>query len=372
MAVKLHVDLETLQLIQAPGLSNPVSALRFKRGDGANLEVVFLSNGTPVILGSNAQVAIQFGAKERGKYHADYLIHADEWTMPAIGAEPPTYSCVVDFNNASLDALLGVGTTDELAEATLMGEITWSVGSGAPVSTRTFLVVVENDVIRGEAAPPPPPPPPAGLLDGILGFWPMNETDASQFHADSTANNNTLVADGFSTAVAGRLGNAVALEYGCSDAYHKFNLSGGFFVSCWLQRAYATPNSGAATQWYHGNGGFIIGAESQGPDGDNWSFVVSGGEWMFGPVCTGNWTHVVGSYDPAGNTELWVDGVLVASQPSVPMTDSSSATFKIGSLDYGYEFNYAGKIDALGLWGRPATPGDIAALYNSGTGIELP
>jgi hypothetical protein len=33
--VKLHVDLETLQLIEGPGFRNPVTSLRFKRGDAA-------------------------------------------------------------------------------------------------------------------------------------------------------------------------------------------------------------------------------------------------------------------------------------------------------------------------------------------------
>jgi hypothetical protein len=46
MDVKLHVDLETLQLIEGPGFRNPVTSLRFKRGDAALLEVSFLDGGT--------------------------------------------------------------------------------------------------------------------------------------------------------------------------------------------------------------------------------------------------------------------------------------------------------------------------------------
>ena len=44
--MKLFVDLETLQLIEAPGFRNPITSLRFKRGDAALLEVAFLTNGT--------------------------------------------------------------------------------------------------------------------------------------------------------------------------------------------------------------------------------------------------------------------------------------------------------------------------------------
>jgi hypothetical protein len=42
-SVKLYVDLETLQLIEGPGFRNPVSSLRFKRGDAAQIEVMFLA-----------------------------------------------------------------------------------------------------------------------------------------------------------------------------------------------------------------------------------------------------------------------------------------------------------------------------------------
>ena len=160
MAVKLHVDLETLQLIQAPGLSNPVSALRFKRGDESRLEVVFLRGSQAVILGDPAQLEIQFGAKERGKFHAGYLVHAADWTMPATGAEPPTYACAANFHTTELNASMGVGGDSELAEITLMGEITWREGSGEPTSTRTFLVIVENDVNRGTEGIPVSADPP--------------------------------------------------------------------------------------------------------------------------------------------------------------------------------------------------------------------
>jgi hypothetical protein len=57
MSVKLHIDLETLQLIESPGFRNPLTALRFKRGDAAQLEVNFLKGGTiPVAIGDATQL----------------------------------------------------------------------------------------------------------------------------------------------------------------------------------------------------------------------------------------------------------------------------------------------------------------------------
>jgi len=150
--VKLYVDLETLDLIGGPGFRNPISALRFKRGDASLLEVMFLAGGvTPASIGDPSTLEIQFGIKPRGRYDVDYLCHTAAWTMPAPDAASPVYQCSPSFNTTELDSALGVGssTGTELSEITLMGEITWREGAGAPTSTRTFYVVVENDVNRG-------------------------------------------------------------------------------------------------------------------------------------------------------------------------------------------------------------------------------
>jgi hypothetical protein len=174
--VRLYVDLETNQLIEGRGFRNPVSSLRFKRGDAARLEVEFLRNGTtPVTIGEPASLSLQFGVKPRGRYDIGYLVQKDEWTLPDPGSESPTYQCSPSFNTVELDSALNVGssTGSELSEITLMGEITWREGLGEPTSTRTFIVVVENDVNRGTEGVPieaePAYPTPAQLAPLILG-----------------------------------------------------------------------------------------------------------------------------------------------------------------------------------------------------------
>lgn len=155
--VKLYVDLETFELIQGPGFRNPVSSLRFKRGDAAKLEVVFLRDGiTPEAIGDPASLELRFGIKPRNRYDVGYLVHTADWTLPAPGAESPVYQCSPSFNTVELNSALNVGsaTATELSEVTLMGEITWRQDGSEPTSTRTFLVIVENDVNRGEEGVP--------------------------------------------------------------------------------------------------------------------------------------------------------------------------------------------------------------------------
>ena len=170
MGVNLHVDLETLQLIQGPGQRSAVAALRFKRGDAARLRVVFLESGvTPVTIGDPDELEIQIGIKPRNQFDHSYLAHCVDWSMPSEGDDTPTYECFLSFNTLQLNSALNVGSesSEELSEITLMGEITWREGMGEPTSTRTFLVVVENDVNRGtEGAPDdanPVYPPPQGI-----------------------------------------------------------------------------------------------------------------------------------------------------------------------------------------------------------------
>jgi hypothetical protein len=166
--VKLFVDLETLALIEGPGFRNPVGTLRFKRGDGARLEVAFLRNGTsPQSLGDPAGLSLQFGVKPRGRYDVGYLVQSTDWTLPAADAESPIYQCSPSFNTNELNAALQIDQPgqSELAEVLLMGEITWSQDGGEPTSTRTFLVIVENDVNRGDESAPQPLPDVEDWLD---------------------------------------------------------------------------------------------------------------------------------------------------------------------------------------------------------------
>ena len=156
--MKLYVDLETLQVIEGPGFRNPLSSIRFKRGDAAKLEVVFLDGGlTATTIGDAAQLHIQFGAKADGRYGSDYLVLCDTFTMPGTTGSP-VYSCAPSFNSTALNDALHVGAANELATIALMGEITWHEGAGEPTSTRTFLMIVENDVNRGSEGAPVPTP----------------------------------------------------------------------------------------------------------------------------------------------------------------------------------------------------------------------
>ena len=155
--MRLFVDLATLGLVQGPYNRVPLATVpRFKRGDGPVLEVVFLDADGPgaVEIGDPETLELEFGLKTQGAFGDGYLAHATDWTMPETGAVAPVYTCTPNLSTLELDAVLDLGEAAELTQVLLMGELTWREGAGSPTSTRTFSVVVENDVNRGtETAP---------------------------------------------------------------------------------------------------------------------------------------------------------------------------------------------------------------------------
>jgi hypothetical protein len=70
---------------------------------------------------------------------------------------------------------------------------------------------------------------------------------------------------------------------------------------------------------------------------------------------------------------IYANGVQVGqSATGTTLRSNQDAIIVIGSwwVDGGYAFN--GTIDKLGIWNRALTSAEVAELYNSGTGLELP
>jgi len=82
---------------------------------------------------------------------------------------------------------------------------------------------------------------------------------------------------------------------------------------------------------------------------------------------TGTWYHVVGTYD--GDTiRCYVNGVEGSSTPYANGITDSAASLAIGRDGAGREFD--GLIDEVAVWNDVLDPSAIAALYNSGNGLN--
>ena len=169
--MNLFIDLDRAQLVAGPSNSGAVTQLSFKRGDVAVIAVTFQQMGTggyaPVVL--PAGTTLKFGLKQVGQYDGSFVVYCDVWTAPT--APATAYTFQPSFNTAALNALLDPDGTvaGDLAQVTLMGEIAWIDAAGNETSTRTFSVVVANDVIKDNEAPVDP---------GAPGFYTTTQSDA--------------------------------------------------------------------------------------------------------------------------------------------------------------------------------------------------
>jgi hypothetical protein len=144
--MRLFIDVDTNSFITDSGFKAPVTAVSFKRGDASQIELTFVSGNSP--LSATNDKLISFGIKETGKYDADFVVAASEYTTS-------NYSYILNpsFNTASLDDLLMSGdfnALNDIGSISTMMEITWSIDAGATwYSSNTITATIANDVIKG-------------------------------------------------------------------------------------------------------------------------------------------------------------------------------------------------------------------------------
>jgi hypothetical protein len=193
-----------------------------------------------------------------------------------------------------------------------------------------------------------------GLRDGLLAFYKLSDT------SDSSGRGNTLTNNDGVTFVAGKIGNAAEFD---ESNYLSVSLSGitkNSSASVWINQSSqdGTPLVLGQT---------AVGNISIRDDGYIGAFLSDFGVITSDVVADfGDWYHVVGIYDGV-IFKLFVNGVLKATQSTSIFLDND--LLYIGG-EGGGQFN--GLIDAVGIWNRALSEAEVSALYNNGTGRELP
>jgi len=155
--MELFIELETLKLVTSQTDRREQRTLTIKRGDALPLTVRFLENQTPTRL--DATTVITFALKENGKYDDDPVVLEQTFTASTVGSpdSDPYYTASPSLNTTELSDLflIDADSSNDPASVTLMGELTWTAtGDSGPTSIKTFSVVCENDVHRGNEGAP--------------------------------------------------------------------------------------------------------------------------------------------------------------------------------------------------------------------------
>jgi len=171
--MRLFFDLDSGELVTAPGTRQRLTSLSLKRGDTLPIRLTFLREGVGQEL--PALATGQIGMKERGDFDGPFVASAPEWAKVGTGSST-YYALELDLNTVALDELLGVGDAVDVASVQLNMELEF-VADGQISSSNTVLVTVANDVVKGnEGTPLGPattasiPPVNAVFATGTTGF----------------------------------------------------------------------------------------------------------------------------------------------------------------------------------------------------------
>lgn len=159
--MRVDVDLDLGVVVSGPGTKEPLSEMRFKRDTAATLELHFWKNNTRVDLDAGAVGA--FGIKPLGKFDGDPLVFESAWEKFGTGADA-SYVFEPDLSSDLLADLFFSGddnANNDVATILAHGEIRWIV-DGKKNRTRTFNVVLENDILKDSDMDPFVGSPPIG------------------------------------------------------------------------------------------------------------------------------------------------------------------------------------------------------------------
>ena len=202
-------------------------------------------------------------------------------------------------------------------------------------------------------------PPSIDLLAGLQAFYKLSDT------SDSSGNSNTLTNNGDVTFASGKIGNAAVFDgSNALVAPLALDFSTDKTISCWANGSDASYGQVLMGQYNYGPG-FNMYLLNGNINIDDYTrdFGISY------PFTTNSWQHIVVTTS-SGTIKLFVNGILQSSVSdylgNIPCL-SIGAEVREGNLNGPFN----GSIDAVGVWNRALSEGEVSALYNSGNGLEL-
>ena len=198
------------------------------------------------------------------------------------------------------------------------------------------------------------------LTDNLLAFYKLSDL------TDSSGNNRTLTNNGNVSFATGKIGNAAVFDgsnYLTLD--QAIALGPDVTISGWVK---AVDTEGTTKVYFsHDNGfpAFVLSLNNNsaafgpnGPGGTSFDYSAFIDQWIHvAAVATGNsWV-------------VYVNGI--ASAPATVDSFTVESTPSFGTMLAWMDGIYTGELDGFGIWNRALSDSEVAALYNSGTGLEL-
>jgi hypothetical protein len=226
----------------------------------------------------------------------------------------------------------------------------------------------------------------AAIDDGLVSYWPFNATLQDVL----AVNNGTLVGtnttpsytpgkfgqgidlDGVDQYVD--VGNSPTLDMDVNGAGLK---TGHVSISAWFRV------DGFGKDWQalvaKGEGSAFRVARRGGEQGIAYAGGSGEGPGLSPDVSDGAFHHMVAITEHQVSTRLWVDGMLVSTGGAPTIVNDGNMNARnptnqplyIGDNPQTGNRTWNGLIDDVAIWNRPLTDGEIASLWNNGTGNSL-
>lgn len=215
----------------------------------------------------------------------------------------------------------------------------------------------------------------SGLLANLMAFYRLDD------NADSSGNGNhmSISSGGVNFSSAGKIGNAATftgnpLQY-LSNSSLSFTSKTAISLAAWVKRS---STAGGARNILStggvGNNSNGVGLYADEVNGLKW-VPFNNTELPFSSELFTNdvWFHTVLVGTRSGSVTSWTLYINGSAHDMVTASgwfdNSSKNGLLIGRSNEGQ--NAIGQIDAVGIWSRALTVGDISDLYNSGGGLEI-
>ena len=211
--------------------------------------------------------------------------------------------------------------------------------------------------------------------NGLVGWWPFNgnANDESGNGNNGTVNGATLTTDRFGIAGKAYDFDGVNKKITVNDNNNLSFTNSILSYSFW---AYIRPNNTASAGIlckYNITSDFEYNATV---NPTNIAFIiqnlagscaVQANYVAYSPNLENNWHHFVFTSDFISGSKVFVDGVLVSTQPTglscIQGNGAGKLYFGMGG-GWNQEFYFSGLIDDIGTWNRALTQQEITDLYN--------
>jgi hypothetical protein len=210
----------------------------------------------------------------------------------------------------------------------------------------------------------------SSLLTGLVSYWNLNEPNG--IRSDSAGTNN-LTDNGGVGSTIGKQGNAADFD---GTNYLSTALDGttltAVSIALWFRADdITTANLEGVLSWARtgrrtDDNPFII---LQLDSGNFQVYVDQGYQFIVGSLTNNTWYHTVLIYNGT-DWKLYLDGGLAGTYTGGIGTFIRNAnTVYVGS---GFNNQFPGDIDEVGIWDRALAGSEITTLYNGGSGITYP